>query len=33
MEDGRGGRVDIAMEEIGGSGVDLGAWGRWCKEI
>ncbi|EGP87259.1 uncharacterized protein MYCGRDRAFT_93387 [Zymoseptoria tritici IPO323] len=33
MEDGRGGRVDVAMEEIGGSGVDLGAWGRWCREI
>ena len=34
MDDGRGGgRVDVALEEIGGSGVELGAWGRWCKEI
>ncbi|KXS98957.1 hypothetical protein AC578_4987 [Pseudocercospora eumusae] len=36
MEDGRTGgtgRVDVALEEIGLSGVDLGAWGRWCKEI
>ncbi|KAF7198508.1 Origin recognition complex subunit 4 [Pseudocercospora fuligena] len=36
MEDGRTGgtgRVDVALEEIGMSGVDLGAWGRWCKEI
>lgn len=33
LEDGRGGRVDVAMEEIGGSGVELGSWGRWCREI
>ncbi|RMZ01640.1 hypothetical protein D0862_06293 [Hortaea werneckii] len=30
---GRGGRVDVGLEEIGMSGVDLGTWGRWCKEI
>lgn len=34
MEDGaRGGRVDVGLEEIGMSGVELGAWGRWCREI
>lgn len=35
MEDrrGGGGRVDIALEEIEGSGVELGQWGRWCREI
>lgn len=34
MEDGsRGGRVDVGLEEIGMSGVELGSWGRWCKEI
>lgn len=33
LEDGRGGRVDVSMEEIGASGVELGSWGRWCKEI
>lgn len=33
LEDGRGGRVDVSMEEIGGCGVELGSWGRWCKEI
>ena len=34
MEDGnRGGRVDVGLEEIGVSGVELGSWGRWCKEI
>lgn len=35
MEDGRagGGRVDVGLEEIGMSGVDLGQWGRWCREI
>jgi origin recognition complex subunit 4 len=30
---GRGCRIDIALEEIGMSGVDLGSWGRWCKQI
>lgn len=33
LEDGRGGRVDVGMEEIGGCGVELGSWGRWCREI
>jgi len=34
MEDGRGGgRVDVGLEEIGMSGVDLGQWARWCREI
>lgn len=33
MEDGRGGRVDVGLEEIGACGVELGAWGRWCREI
>ncbi|CZT19568.1 uncharacterized protein RCC_05419 [Ramularia collo-cygni] len=33
LEDGRGGRVDVAMEEIGSCGVELGSWGRWCREI
>ncbi|KAM0718874.1 hypothetical protein Q7P37_005946 [Cladosporium fusiforme] len=30
---GAAGRVDVSLEEIGESGVDLGTWGRWCKEI
>ncbi|EMC93620.1 hypothetical protein BAUCODRAFT_37304 [Baudoinia panamericana UAMH 10762] len=36
MSDGRSGnagRVDVGLEEIGWSGVDLGQWGRWCREI
>lgn len=34
MEDGnRGCRVDVGLEEIGMSGVDLGSWGRWCRQI
>lgn len=34
LEDGsRGGRVDIGLEEIGLTGVELGSWGRWCREI
>jgi len=34
MDDGsRGGRVDVGLEEIGMSGVDLGSWARWCKEV
>ncbi|KAK3691158.1 origin recognition complex subunit 4 [Vermiconidia calcicola] len=34
MEDGsRGGRVDVGLEEIGMAGVELGSWGRWCREI
>jgi origin recognition complex subunit 4 len=37
LEDGRSaggsGRVDIGLEEIGASRVDLGSWARWCKEI
>lgn len=33
LEDGRGGRVDVGMEEIGVCGVDLGSWARWCREI
>ena len=34
IEDGsRGGRVDVGLEEIGLSGVELGSWGRWCREI
>ncbi|KAK5167210.1 origin recognition complex subunit 4 [Saxophila tyrrhenica] len=34
LEDGvRGCRVDVGLEEIGMSGVDLGTWGRWCKQI
>ncbi|KAF2774414.1 hypothetical protein EJ03DRAFT_6427 [Teratosphaeria nubilosa] len=39
MVDGRGVRVDVALEEIGmcegvvGGGVELGGWGRWCREI
>lgn len=28
-----GGRVDVGLEELGMSGVELGQWGRWCKEI
>jgi origin recognition complex subunit 4 len=30
---GTAGRADVSLEEIGQSGVDLGSWGRWCKEI
>lgn len=30
---GAAGRADVSLEEIGESGVDLGTWGRWCKEI
>lgn len=30
---GNAGRVDVSLEEIGESGVDLGTWGRWCREI
>lgn len=30
---GAAGRVDVSLEEIGESGIDLGSWGRWCKEI
>ncbi|KAK4629493.1 Origin recognition complex subunit 4 [Fulvia fulva] len=38
MQEGRSGgkevaRVDVGLEEIGMSGVELGAWGRWCREI
>ena len=34
IEDGsRGVRVDVGLEEIGMSGVELGSWGRWCREI
>lgn len=37
LEDGRSvggsGRVDVGLEEIGASRVDLGSWARWCKEI
>jgi origin recognition complex subunit 4 len=37
LEDGRNvggsGRVDVGLEEIGASRVDLGSWARWCKEI
>jgi origin recognition complex subunit 4 len=34
MEDGsRGYRIDVALEEIGMSAVDLSGWGRWCKQI
>lgn len=34
MDDGsRGGRVDVGLEEIGMSGVDLGSWTRWCREV
>jgi origin recognition complex subunit 4 len=36
IEDGRAGgtgKVDIGLEEIGMSGVDLGSWGKWCREI
>jgi origin recognition complex subunit 4 len=34
IEDGtRGVRVDVGLEEIGKSDVDLGTWGRWCREI
>lgn len=27
------GRLDVALQEIGACGVDLGGWGKWCKEI
>ncbi|WPG99556.1 Hypothetical protein R9X50_00237300 [Acrodontium crateriforme] len=27
------GRIDVGLEEIVGSGTDLGQWSRWCKEI
>lgn len=28
------GRVDVGLEEIGAhGGVELGSWGRWCREI
>nr|POE54426.1 origin recognition complex subunit 4 [Quercus suber] len=27
------GRVDVALEEIGAAGIDLGDWGRWCRQI
>ena len=30
---GAGGRVDVGLEEIGESGVELSGWGRWCREI
>jgi origin recognition complex subunit 4 len=30
---GTAGRADVSLEEIGQSGIDLGSWGRWCKEI
>ena len=30
---GAAGRADVSLEEIARSGVDLGSWGRWCKEI
>ena len=34
IEDGtKGVRVDVGLEEIGMSGVELGSWGRWCREI
>jgi origin recognition complex subunit 4 len=34
IEDGsRGVRVDVGLEEIGMAGVELGSWGRWCREI
>ena len=34
IEDGtRGVRVDVGLEEIGMSGMELGSWGRWCREI
>lgn len=36
IEDGRAGgtgRVDVGLEEIGMCGVELGMWGRWCREI
>ncbi|KAK4959785.1 origin recognition complex subunit 4 [Elasticomyces elasticus] len=39
MEDGRSGngRVDVGLEEIGvcagQMGLELGGWGRWCREI
>lgn len=38
VEDGRSAgaktsRVDVGLEELGGSGADLGGWGKWCREI
>ncbi|KAK5686508.1 origin recognition complex subunit 4 [Elasticomyces elasticus] len=39
MEDGRSGngRVDVGLEEFGACagqmGLELGGWGRWCREI
>jgi origin recognition complex subunit 4 len=30
---GTAGRADVSLEEIGQSGIDLGSWARWCKEI
>ncbi|KAK3653994.1 origin recognition complex subunit 4 [Elasticomyces elasticus] len=39
IEDGRSGngRVDVGLEEIGACagqmGLELGGWGRWCREI
>ncbi|EME43741.1 hypothetical protein DOTSEDRAFT_151242 [Dothistroma septosporum NZE10] len=38
MQEGRSGgkevaRVDVGLEEIGMSGIELGTWGRWCREI
>ena len=34
IEDGtKGVRVDVGLEEIGMSGVELGSWGRWCREV
>ncbi|KAK5133804.1 hypothetical protein LTR08_007234 [Meristemomyces frigidus] len=33
--DGRagGGRVDVGLDELGVAGVEMGGWGRWCREI
>ncbi|QIX00672.1 hypothetical protein AMS68_006189 [Peltaster fructicola] len=34
IEDGRGiGKVDIALEEIAGSNIELGQWARWCRDL
>lgn len=30
---GTAGRADVSLEEIAQSGIDLGTWARWCKEI
>lgn len=30
---GAAGRADVSLEEISQSGIDLGSWARWCKEI